>query len=131
VHAGDGGKHHGRQHALCPGLSGPRGDGGWIAGVLYGETLQKAAAFAAHYGLACDYRRRGRVGEWWCEGEKLPGYTKRNLLLKEAMLTPAAYSIYSAASHADWHSITANWAEVTMRDGTRAVVISPHRVAVW
>jgi hypothetical protein len=47
------------------------------------------------------------------------------------MLTPAAYSIYSAALHADWHSIIGNWIEVTMSDGTRAEVISPHRVAIW
>jgi hypothetical protein len=98
---------------------------------LYGETPDQAAELAAHYGLACEYRRRGRVGEWWCEGEKLPGYTARNRLLEDAMLTPAAYSIYSAALHADWHSITGNWTEVTMSDGTKAVVISPHRVAVW
>jgi hypothetical protein len=97
----------------------------------YGQTPEQAAALAAHYGLACEYRRRGRVGEWRCEGEKLPGYTARNRLLEDAMLTPAAYSIYSAALHADWHSVTGNWTEVTMSDGTRAVVISPHRVAVW
>ena len=47
------------------------------------------------------------------------------------MLTPAAYSIYSAALHADWHSVAGNWKQVIMTDGTRAMVISPHRVAVW
>jgi hypothetical protein len=52
-------------------------------------------------------------------------------MLEEAMLTPAAYSIYSAALHADWHSVTGNWTEVIMNDGTKAVVISPNRVAVW
>lgn len=99
----------------------------------YGETSGQAAALAAHYGLACVYRqyKRRRGGEWWCEGEKLPGYTERNLMLEEAMLTPAAYSIYSAALHADWHSVTGNWTEVIMSDGTKAVVISPNRVAVW
>jgi hypothetical protein len=98
---------------------------------LYGETPEQADAFAAHYGLKCDYRRRGRVREWWCENEQLPGYTARNRALEDAMLTPAAYSIYSGALHADWHSIISNWTEVTMNDGTKAVVNSPDRVAVW
>jgi len=57
--------------------------------------------------------------------------TARNRALEDAMLTPAAYSIYSGALHADWHSIISNWTEVTMNDGTKAVVISPDRVAVW
>ena len=95
---------------------------------LYGETPEQAAVFAAHYGLTCEYRVRAR--EWWCDGEKLPGYTARNRMLEDAMLSPAAYSIYSAALHADWHSITGNWMEVTLSDGTRAVVINPDRVAV-
>jgi hypothetical protein len=88
---------------------------------------------AAHFGLTCEYRRHrgGRGGEWWCEDERLPGYTERNRLLEDAMQTPAACSIYSAALHADWHSIAGNWTEVTMSDGSKAVVISPHRVAVW
>ena len=47
------------------------------------------------------------------------------------MLTPAAYSIYSGALHADWHSISSNWTEATMDDGTKAVVINPDRIAVW
>jgi hypothetical protein len=100
---------------------------------MSGETPERAAALAAHYGLVCEYvqHRKRRGGEWWCEGEKLPGYTERNLMLEEAMDTPAAYSIYSAAMHADWHSIAGNWMEVTTTDGARAVVISPHRVAVW
>ena len=100
---------------------------------LYGETPEQAAEVAAHYGLACEYRpyRRGRGGEWWCEDDKLPGYTERNRMLEDAMLTPAAYSIYSAALHADWHSIIGNWMEVTMSDGSKAVVINPDRVAVW
>jgi hypothetical protein len=104
---------------------GPDGDG------LDGETPERAAEWAGHFGLTCEYRPRGRGGDWWCEGEKLPGYTARNLLLQEAMLTPAAYSIYSAALHADWHSIAGNWTEVAMSDGTKAMVISPDRVAVW
>jgi hypothetical protein len=99
---------------------------------LYGETPEQAAELAAHLGLVCEYRqRKGRRGERWSEGEKLPGYTKRNLLLEEAMFTPAAYSIYSSALHADWHSVIGNWIEVTTADGTQAVVMSPNRVAVW
>jgi hypothetical protein len=106
---------------------GPDGDG------LDGETPERAAEWAAHFGLTLEYRPhpRGRGGDWWCEGEKLPGYTARNLLLQDAMLTPAAYSIYSAALHADWHSIAGNWTEVSTSGGTKAMVISPDRVAVW
>jgi hypothetical protein len=51
------------------------------------------------------------------EGEELPGYSARDRLLEAAMLTPAAYSIYSAALHADWHSIIGNWMEA--RDCSR------------
>jgi hypothetical protein len=100
---------------------------------FYGETPAQAAALAAHYGLTCDFRKyKGRrSGDWWCEGQRLPGYTQRNLMLEEAMSTPAAYSIYSAALHADWHSIVGNWMQTTAPDGSGAVVIYPHRVAVW
>jgi hypothetical protein len=47
------------------------------------------------------------------------------------MLSPGAYSIYSAALHAEWHAVTGSWEEVTLAEGTRAIVICPDRVAVW
>jgi hypothetical protein len=100
---------------------------------FYGETPAQAADLAAHYGLICEYRKHKgrRGGDWWCEADKLPGYTQRNLMLEDAMSTPAAYAIYSAALHADWHSIMGNWMQTTAPDGSGAIVIHPHRVAVW
>jgi hypothetical protein len=46
-------------------------------------------------------------------------------MLEEAMLMPAGYAVYSAALHADWHSIVGNWMQTTAPDGSGAVVISP------
>jgi hypothetical protein len=47
------------------------------------------------------------------------------------MLSPGAYSIYSAALHAEWHAVTGSWEEVILAEGTRALVVRPDRVAVW
>ena len=99
---------------------------------LYGETPQQAAQLAMSLGLECVYRPKGKHrGEWWCEGERLPGYTERNRVLEQAMFTTGAYSIYSAALHAEWHAVIGNWEELVMDDGTRAMVIRPDREAVW
>lgn len=99
---------------------------------LYGETPERAAEIAGRLGLECEYRPQGKHrGEWWCEDEKMPGYTQRNRALEEAMLTPGAYSIYSAALHAEWHSVAGTWEEVILAGGQRAFVIRPDRVAVW
>src|SRR5258706_2825726 len=48
---------------------------------LYGESPQQAADLAASMGLVCQFRKfkRRHGGEWWFEGEQLPGYTERNL----------------------------------------------------
>jgi hypothetical protein len=101
------------------------------SGTQYGETPEQATKLAASLGLACQYRPRGPHRGWWCEGDKLPGYTERNRALEQAMLSPGAYSIYSAALHAEWHAVTGSWEEVILADGTRALVIRPDRVAVW
>jgi len=99
---------------------------------LYGEIPQRAAELATSLGLECEYRPRGKHrGEWWCEGERLPGYTERNRVLEQAMFTTGAYSIYSGALHAEWHAVIGNWEELVMGDGTRAIVIRPDREAVW
>jgi hypothetical protein len=47
------------------------------------------------------------------------------------MGSPAAYAIYSAALHADWHSVVANYQEAVLADGSKAWVARPDRVAVW
>ena len=62
---------------------------------------------------------------------KAPGVYRTEPDAGKSDAYPAAYSIYSAALHADWHSVAGNWKQVIMTDGTRAMVISPHRVAVW
>jgi hypothetical protein len=99
---------------------------------VYGETPEQAAKLAASLGLECRYRRAGpHRGEWWCEDDKLPSYTRRNRALEDAMLSPSACSIYSAALHAEWHAVTGSWEEVALAEGTRALVIRPDRVAVW
>jgi hypothetical protein len=102
------------------------------AASLYGESPEQAAALANSFGLRCEYRSRGRYrGEWWCEDQKLPGYTERNRLLEAAMSSPAAYAIYSGALHAEWNAVVDNWESVTLEDGTMAMVSRPDRVAVW
>jgi hypothetical protein len=97
------------------------------------ETPERAAALAASLGLECEYRKhKGRYGgAWWCEGEKLPGYTERNKMLEGAMFTSGVYSIYSAAVHAEWHAVAGNWQEAIQADGSKAIITRPDRVAVW
>jgi len=98
----------------------------------YGETPEQAAALAEGLGLRCEYRAQGHYrGEWWCEDQRLPGYTERNRMLEDAMFTAAAYSIYSGAIHAEWNAVIDNWESVTLEDGTMAMVSCPDRVAVW
>jgi hypothetical protein len=105
---------------------------GSAASASHGETPEQAAQLAASLGLECQYRPQGPYrGEWRCEGDKLPGYTERNRALEQAMLTPGAYSIYSAALHAEWHAVTSAWEEVTLPEGTRVLVLRPDRIAVW
>ena len=99
---------------------------------MYGETPEQLDAEAVRLGLRLEYRQtRKHRGQWWCEDDKLPGYTERNRQLERAMLSPAAYKIYSAALHAEWHAVIGGWDEVTMADGSRALVSRPDRVAVW
>jgi hypothetical protein len=86
------------------------------AGSLYGETPMQATDLAVSLGLPCEFRpyKRRYGGQWWCEGEKLPGYTERNKALEAAMFTAGAYSIYSAALHAEWPAVTGNWEELIL-----------------
>lgn len=99
----------------------------------FGETPDRVAELTSHYGLAVEFRPyKGRFGgEWWCETEKLPSPTERNRVLEEGMFTAGAYSIYSSALHAQWHSVVGNWEEVELEDGTKAIVSRPDRLAVW
>lgn len=74
----------------------------------YGET--PAMVRAAIDGLGLSYSERQlRNGKWSrsCEGETLPGYTARAAAFETAVSISAAYSIYSAAAHAEWHAVIA------------------------
>ena len=42
----------------------------------------------------------------------------------------AAYSIYSAHAHAEWHAIISRYQEEVLQDGTRQMITRPDRVAV-
>lgn len=98
---------------------------------LYGESPDKAADLAASLGQRCDYHPKGRYrGEWWCEGDKLPGYTERNLALETAMASSGAYAIYSGALHADWHAVIGNWEDTTLPSGN-TLVSRADREAIW
>lgn len=99
---------------------------------LYGETPEQAAALAGSLGLRCEYTPKDKYrGDWRCEDQRLPGYTQRSKALETAMLSPAAYSIYSGAAHAEWNSVIDNWEQVSLADGTQAIISRPDRVAVW
>jgi hypothetical protein len=82
--------------------------------------------------LAYEFRPyKGRYGgHWWCERERLPGYTERKKALETAMFTVGAYSIQSGELHPQWHSVIGNWEEVPSEDRTRAIVSRTDRTAV-
>lgn len=42
----------------------------------------------------------------------------------------AAYSIYSAPAHAEWHAILSRYKEEMLPDGNRRMITRPDRVAV-
>jgi hypothetical protein len=89
---------------------------------------------AAIRGLGLIFTREqdGRTGRWsWtCEGEKLPSYTARATVFEAACGMTAAYSIYSAPAHAEWHAILSRYKEEILPDGNRLMITRPDRVAV-
>jgi hypothetical protein len=42
----------------------------------------------------------------------------------------AAYSIYSAPAHAEWHAVISRYQEETLPDGDRLLVTRPDRAAI-
>jgi hypothetical protein len=74
-------------------------------------------------------RRTGRWS-WTCDGKKLPSYTARATAFEAACGMTAAYSIYSAPAHAEWHAILSRYKEEVLPDGSRLMVTRPDRVAV-
>ncbi len=85
-----------------------------VAPGTYGET--PAMVEAAVQGLGLNYTRRQdrRTGRWvWNgEGEKLPGYTARATTFEAAVSMTAAYAIYSAPAHAEWHAVVGRFREL-------------------
>jgi hypothetical protein len=64
---------------------------------------------------------RALAGRWSrsCEGETLPGYTARARVFEAAVNMSAAYSIYSAGAHAEWHAVIAGFRQEPLPgDGT-------------
>jgi len=105
-------------------------DPGWAD--KYGDVQKREAAFAASLGLRCEYVPKGKYrGDWWCEGQKLSGYTERNRALEAQMLSPAAYAIYSGAIHAEWNAVMDTWEPITLEDGRLAMTLRSDRVAIW
>jgi hypothetical protein len=62
---------------------------------------------------------------WSCEAEKLPGYTVRAKGYEAAARSLGAYSLYSAAAHAEWHAVMAGWREQPQPDGSSILVARP------
>jgi hypothetical protein len=88
---------------------------------------------AAIEGLGLSYsERQFRNGKWSssCEGETFPGYTARATAFETAVSMSAAYSIYSAAAHAEWHAVIAGFRQEPLPDGGTVLVSRPDLVAV-
>jgi hypothetical protein len=64
------------------------------------------------------------------EGETLPGYTARATAFEAAVSMSAAYSIYSAEAHAEWHAVMAGFSPGTLPDGGNILVSRPDLAAV-
>lgn len=97
----------------------------------YGQT--PAMIQAAVDGLGLSYsERQFRNGKWSrsCEGEALPGYTARAAAFETAVRMSAAYSVYSAAAHAEWHAVIASFRQEPLRGGGTILLSRPDLVAV-
>lgn len=98
---------------------------------VYGETPDMVKAAVADLGIS--YRERQfRNGKWsWsCEGDTLPGYTARATAFEAAVNMSAAYAIYSAAAHAEWHAVIAGFREEALPGGGTILLSRPDLVAV-
>jgi hypothetical protein len=97
----------------------------------YGET--PAMVQAAVDGLGLSYSERQlRNGKWSrsCEGETLPGYTARAAAFETAVSMSAAYTIYSAAAHAEWHAVIASFRQEPLPGDGTVLLSRPDLVAV-
>ena len=104
----------------------------WAAPGTYGETPVMVKAAVQSLGLNYTRRQNRRTGRWsWTiEGEKLPSYTVRAVAFEAAVSMRAAYAIYSAPAHAEWHAVVGRFREVTLPGGQRMLSQRPDREAV-
>lgn len=98
----------------------------------YGETPAMVEAAIRSLGLHYTRQQNPRTRRWvWtCEGEKLPGYTARATSFEAAVSMTAAYAIYSAPAHAEWHAVVGRFREVVLPGGLRMLSLRPDREAV-
>ena len=79
---------------------------------------------------SCWPRWSRRPSGWGCESETLLGYTARATAFETAVSMSAAYSIYSAAAHAEWHAVIAGFGQEAVPGGGTILVSRPDLVAV-
>jgi len=106
---------------------------------IYGETPDAVCDAMAELKLTLSEtetrRKDKKTGKEWinwswsCETDKFPGYTERALKFEAAVEMSAAYAIYSAAAHAEWHSVIAGWRDEPLPGGGRILVSRPDLVA--
>lgn len=98
---------------------------------IYGETPQMVRDSMNALGLTL-VERQVRPGQWsWsCEADRLPGYTARARAFEGAVKMSAAYAIYSAAAHAEWHAIIAGWRQEPLPGGGTILTSRPDLVAI-
>jgi hypothetical protein len=105
----------------------------------YGQTPEAVREAMADLGLTLnetETRHKDRktgtewsTWNWSCETEKLPSYTARARQFEAAVKMSAAYAIYSAAAHAEWHAVIAGWRHEPLPDGSTVLVSRPDLVA--
>jgi hypothetical protein len=88
---------------------------------------------AAVDGLGLSYSERQlRNGKWSrsCEGETPPGYTAQAAAFEATVSMSAAYNIYSAAAHSEWHAVVASFRQESLPGGGTVLLSRPDLVAV-
>jgi hypothetical protein len=98
---------------------------------VYGETPTMVQASAADLGLNYSERQfHNGKWSWSCEGDTLPGYTARAAAFERAVNMSAAYAIYSAAAHAEWHAVIAGFRQQPLPGGGTTLLTRPDLVTV-
>jgi hypothetical protein len=99
---------------------------------VYGETPAMVVAAVNGLGLTVakkvNPKTKRKVLTY--EGEMFPGYTNRAEEFERAVYMTAAYAIYSAPAHAEWHAVVGRFREEIMPDGQRLMILRPDREAV-